>query len=59
MVTKKFLLIALITFTVFGRLQAQDDTTKYKTETIEVNSIRAIDRLTPITYENIRHDKIQ
>lgn len=59
MLYKKFIIPILFTFVFSGALEAQDDTSKFKTQTIEVNSIRAIDRLTPITFENISHDKIE
>ncbi|MDD5363534.1 MAG: TonB-dependent receptor [Ignavibacteria bacterium] len=35
------------------------DTLKYKTETIEVNALLGIDRLTPVTFQNIARDKIE
>lgn len=37
----------------------QSDSLEYKTETIEVNALRGIDRLTPITFENIDRETIQ
>ncbi len=59
MLIKKFLFTALITFSLLTPLLAQEDTAKYKTETIEVNSIRAIDRLTPVAFENIKRINIE
>jgi iron complex outermembrane recepter protein len=35
------------------------DTTEYKTETIEVDALRGNEKLTPITYENVKRETIE
>ncbi len=58
---KTTLHILLFIFLLFtGNIDAQDiDTNEYKTQTIEVDALRGIERLTPITFENIKRDAIE
>ena len=35
------------------------DTNEYKTQTIEVDALKGVERLTPITFENIKRDAIE
>ena len=51
-------IISIFAFLESALAQEGDtDSTKYQTETIEVDALRGIDRLTPVTFENIkRHD---
>ncbi|MFA5404472.1 MAG: hypothetical protein WC358_06020, partial [Ignavibacteria bacterium] len=35
------------------------DTNEYKTQTIEVDALRGLEELTPITYENIKRETIE
>lgn len=58
---KNLFLIVLFFFCVHFAF-AQDepiDTSLYKTETIEVEALRGIERLTPITFQNVNRDKIE
>ena len=41
------------------RRTSEQDTSKYKTETIEVNALLGVERETPITFQNITRDKIE
>ncbi|MCX6162594.1 MAG: TonB-dependent receptor plug domain-containing protein, partial [Ignavibacteriae bacterium] len=55
------LLLSVFAVSVFSESalaqEGDTDSTKYQTETIEVDALRGIDRLTPVTFENIkRHD---
>ena len=37
----------------------EGDTLKYKTETIEVNALLGVERLTPVTFQNVTRDNIE
>jgi len=54
-------LLFLIHSSLFIRCaEAQDlDTNKYETKTIEVDALRGIERLTPITFENIKRETVE
>ncbi len=60
------IIVFLFMFSVFALpLSAQDDgrnesdTMKYRTETIEVNALLGVERLTPVTFQNVTRDDIE
>lgn len=55
------LLLFIIHYSLFiDETRSQDlDTNEYKTQTIEVDALRGVDRLTPITFENIKRETIE
>ncbi len=61
MIYKKFFLIFAVFLLTAQILKAQDetDTNIYRTETIEVDALRGIERLTPITFQNIDREKVE
>ncbi len=61
MIYKKFFLIFAVFLFTAQILKAQDDidTTIYRTETIEVDALRGIDRLTPITFQNLNRENVE
>lgn len=54
-------LLFIIHFALFNSVvMSQDiDTNEYKTQTIEVDALRGVERLTPITFENIKREVIE
>jgi iron complex outermembrane receptor protein len=57
---KKFILFVCISFLpIFILKLFSQDTTIYNTETIEVEALKGIDKLTPITFENIKRETIE
>jgi len=50
--------IYILLFTGFARAQDKDSI-KYETSTIEVDALRGVERLTPITFENIKRETIE
>ena len=61
MIYRKFFLIFAVFLLTAEILKSQDfaDTNIYRTETIEVDALRGIERLTPITFQNLDREKVE
>ncbi|MFA5404429.1 MAG: TonB-dependent receptor [Ignavibacteria bacterium] len=54
------LLFAIYSLFFVSLAKSQElDTNEYKTQTIEVDALRGVERLTPITFENIKRETIE
>lgn len=54
-----FILVSLFCVSFVFAQDEPIDTTQYKTETIEVEALRGIERLTPITFQNVNREKVE
>ncbi|MEP7146832.1 MAG: hypothetical protein ABI792_07460, partial [bacterium] len=55
------LIFATFCFTqlVLSQDKIETDSMSYKTESIEVDALKGIERFTPVTFENIKRDAIE
>ena len=54
-----FTLILFLSFAINAYPQNDTDTTIYRTETIEVQALSGIEKLTPITFTNLKRGEIE
>lgn len=62
----RFCILSFILYTIFltSAVQSQDkeeksDSADYKTETIDVDALKGVERFTPVTFENIKRPEIE